>query len=118
MYSFVGALIVGIALGEPVGVATGVVNLYVTGASFASDVVIAVGFVASFRSVTDEYGCKLRKGLFVAGLSGVVDTLWTCFCFFLLLCVIHRFAYAIGCCYLVPILCCRPAYTMACCTCL
>ena len=88
--------LVGVAtLGELAGVVTGVVNLYVTGAGFNLDVVIA-GTDRGFHSVTDEYGCRLRKGLFLSG-SGVVDTFRACFFFFLLLCGIHGFVSAIDC---------------------
>ena len=88
--------LVGLAtLGELAGVVTGVVNLYVTGAGFNSGVVI-VGTDHGFHNVTDDYGCRLRKGLFLLG-SGVLDTFRACFFFFLLLCVINGFASAIDC---------------------
>ena len=73
-------------------------------------VVVAVGFLSSvdgmardFRSVTDEYSWRLRKGLLLLGLvslvlllgPGVVDTFRACFFFFLLLCVIQGFVFAI-----------------------
>ena len=116
MYLLDGTLLGGVSLGEPAGVAMGVVNSYVAGASFVLGVVVvAVGFVpgvpvvvvvgrlvTGLWSVTDEYGCKLRKGLFVVGLlPGVIDTSRACFFLFLLLCVIHRIASAIDCWYLV-----------------
>ena len=99
MYSFV--LFGAVALGELAGVVTGVVNLYVTGAGFVSGVgglssSVVLGRLTDFRSVTDEYGCKLRKGLVLLGLlldcgPGVVDTFLACFFFFLfsLLWVLH-----------------------------
>ena len=78
MYSLDGALLGGVALGEPAGVVTGVANLYITGAGLVLGVVLAIGFalgvltygrlIAGFRSVTGEYGCKLRKGLVLLGL--------------------------------------------------
>ena len=72
--------------------------------------VVAVGFLSSvdgmasgFRSVTDEYGWRLRKGLILLGLvslvlllgPGGVDTFRACCFFFLLLCVIQEFVSAI-----------------------
>ena len=54
--------------------------------------ILLVGRLTGFRRVTEEYGCKLRKGLFADGLVlGVVDTLRACFFLLLLLCVIHGF---------------------------
>ena len=100
MYSLAGVLLGEVALGELAGDVKGVVNLYViTGACFVS--VLGVDFsppgcLTGFRSVTDEYGCKLKKGLVTLGLlvgcgPGVVDTFLACFYFFLfsLLSVIH-----------------------------
>ena len=62
---------------------------------FASSLLL--GRLTGFRNVTEEYGCKLRKGLFADGLVlGVVDTFRAYFFFFfLLLCVIHGFVSAI-----------------------
>ena len=72
--------------------------------------VVAVVFLSSvdgmargFRSVTDEYGWRLRKRLVLLGLvslvlllgPGVVDTFRACFFFFLLLCAIQGFVSAI-----------------------
>ena len=102
-----GVLLGKVALGELAGVVTGVVNLYITtGAGFV--LVLVVDFASSellgccvlagfFCSVTDEYGCKLRKvlvslGLLVGSGTGVVDTFLACFFFFFLfslLCVTH-----------------------------
>ena len=105
MCSLDGVLLGEVALGDLAGVVMGVVNLYgTTGTGFV--LVLVVDFaslellgrcvLADFRSVTDEYGCKLRKGLVSLGLlvgcgTGVVDTFLACFFFFLfsLLCVIH-----------------------------
>ena len=96
MYSFVLCGVV--ALGELVGVFTGVVYSYVMGTDFVSAVggffsvvifsLVVTGRLTVFRSVTDEYGCKLRKGLGLLGLllvcgSGVVNNFLACF-FFLL----------------------------------
>ena len=96
MYSFV--LFGVVALGEPTGVFTGVVYPYVTGTSFVSAVdgissavissSVVTGRLTVFRNVTNEYGCKLRKGLGLLGLPsicspGVVDTFLAWF-FFLL----------------------------------
>ena len=91
MYSFV--LFGVVAFGELADVVTGVVNLYVTGAGFVSGVgdfssSVVLGRLMDFRSVTDEYGCKLRNGLVLLGLlldygPGVVDTFLACFFFFL-----------------------------------
>ena len=102
MYLFVGATAVlgvalGVVTGVPFGVVTGLVYLYAAGAGFELGIIVAVGFVlgvvvawrlvAGFWNVTDEYGGKLSKGLFDAGLSGVVDTFWTfLFCFFAAVC--------------------------------
>ena len=74
-----------------------VVNLYVTGAGFVSGIGVGVvpGVVIGFRSVTDEYGCRLRKWLVSLGPCAV-DTFRVCFFFFLLLCVIHGFASVIN----------------------
>ena len=51
---------------------------------FVSPDVLTFGhLVAGFRSVTDEYDCRLRKGMFSLGLlncgPGVVDTFLACF---------------------------------------
>ena len=79
----------------------------------SSGLVFATGFLSSvdgmkrdFRSVTDEYGWRLSKGLILLGLvsrvlllgPGVLDTLRACFSFFLLLCVIQGFVCAIDFC--------------------
>ena len=88
MYYLDGVLFGEVALGELAGVGTGIVNLYVTVAGFVLDIAVGfgsdaagdlsgvVGFSSSevigplpgFRSVTDEYGCKLRMGLVLLGL--------------------------------------------------
>ena len=103
MYPLDGKLIGEAALGELAGLVMGVVNLYVTGAGSETCVdvgdmagVVTAGTARGFRSVTDAYGCRLRKGLFSLG-SGVVDTFRANFSLFLLLCVIHEFASAIDC---------------------
>ena len=104
MCSLDGVLLGEVALGDLAGVVMGVVNLYgTTGTGFVSALAVDFAYsellgrcvLAGFRSVTDEYGCKLRKGLVSLGLlvgcgTGVVDTFMTCFFFlFSLLCVIH-----------------------------
>ena len=102
MYSLDSVLLGEVVLGELAGVATGVVNLYVTKAGFVPSVVgfsslEVLGRLTVFHNVTDEYSCKLRKGLLSLRLlgcgPGVVDTFLACFFFFLfsLLCVTGLF---------------------------
>ena len=105
IYSFVGAVSSDVATGGVVGVGTGVVEAVVetTRSVLILMDVAAAGFLLSvvgvgrgLRSVTDQYGCKLRKGLVSLGLlscdPGVVDAFLACFFFFLfsLLWVIYR----------------------------